>query len=197
MAKIKQLPNEDLKPWERQPNEGPQAYNVFCAYRDSGVNGAKRSLQKTAESTLKKDGTPYKYSTLRGWSRKYNWQARCNAFDDEMDRQAREELIKGITSMRKNHVGIAQAMLTKALKALQRIPEDELTPQDIARMVDIAAKLERISRGEATERTEGTHKVAGDVHTKAVLEVDRIDLTGLTDEELSELDEITSKLAAE
>ena len=44
------------KPWDRQPGEGPQAFRAFAAYRDSGANGAKRSLQKTAESLTKSNG---------------------------------------------------------------------------------------------------------------------------------------------
>ena len=193
MAKYRQpiTASTDVEPWERQYKEGPQAFAAFAAYRDSGANGAKRSLQKTAQTLTKSDGTPYSLGTLKEWSRKWRWQERVAAWDEEMDRQAREELAKGITGMRKNHVGIAQAMLTKALKALQRIPEDELTAQDVARMVDIASKLERISRGEATERTEGKQTVAGEVS------LSRIDLSGVSDEELATLDELTGKIFTE
>lgn len=190
MAKSKRSP-EQPKPWERQKGEEHEAFAAFCEYRDMGKDGARRSQHKVGEKLGKSD------TLIERWAKKYSWTARVNAWDDELDRQTREELIKGIAGMRKNHVGIAQAMLAKALKALQRIPEDELTPQDVARMVDIASKLERISRGESTERTEGTHTVAGDVRTEAVLDINHYNLAGLTDEELSELDEITSKLAAE
>ena len=183
--------------WERQPGEGPQAFKAFAAYRDSGIDGKRRSLQKTAESLTKRDGTPYSPGTLKEWSRKHSWQMRVDAFDQEMDRQVQEELRKGRASMLKNHVGIAQAMLTKALKALKRIPEDELTAQDIARIVDTAAKLERISRGEATERTEGKQTIAGEVRTEAVLEMQNLDLSVLTNGELDQLGELVGKLAAD
>ena len=122
---------------------------------------------------------------------------RVDAFDQEMDRQVQEELRKGRAAMLKNHVGIAQAMLTKALKALQKLPVDELTAQDIARIVDTAAKLERISRGEATERTEGKQTIAGDVRTEAVLEMQNLDLSVLTNGELDQLGELVGKLAAD
>ncbi len=193
--KNRAAPQQPPKPWERQEGEGPQAFRAFAAYRDSGTGGAKRSLTKTAQSLTKSDGSPYSDGTLKQWSRKWNWQERVAAWDDEMDRQTREELAKGITGMMKNHVGIAQAMLTKALKALQRIPEDELTAQDITRMVDIASKLERLSRGEATERTEGKRTIAGTV--QANLKMPEIDFSGLTDSELEQLDEFIDKLAAE
>lgn len=108
-----------------------------------------------------------------------------------MDRQAREELAKGITEMRKNHVDIAKAMSGKALQALQKIPTDEMTPRDIITMVDVAAKLERISRGEATERTEGKQTIAGEVSLSS------IDFRRVSDEELATLDAIAGKIFTE
>ncbi len=197
MGRKKKDPNEKPLPWERQPGEGPMAYKCFCAYRDSGAEGKRRSLTRTAQSLTKSDGTPYSDGTLKEWSRKHNWQERVALWDEEMDRQIREELVKGIATMRKNHADIAKQMLIKALKALDKIPAEELDAQDISRMVDTASKLERISRGEATERTEGKHTIAGDVRTESVLEVQNIDLSGLTDGELEKLDELVGKLAAE
>lgn len=189
--------NEPSKLWERQPGEGPQAFKAFAAYRDSGIGGQRRSLTKTAQSLKKSDGTPYSDGTLKQWSWKHNWQERVDAFDEYMDKQMQDELRKGRAAMLKNHVDIAQAMLVKALKGLQKIPPEELTAQDIARMVDIAAKLERISRGEATERTEGKQTIAGDVRTEAVLEMQNIDLSVLTNGELDQLGELVGKLATE
>lgn len=183
--------------WERQPGEGSQAFKVFAAYRDSGIDGKRRSLQKTAEKLTKRDGKPYSVGTLKEWSRKHNWQMRVDAFDREMDRQVLEELRKGRTAMLKNHVGIAQAILAKALKAMQRIPDDKLTAQDVARIVETASKLERISRGEVTERTEGKQTIAGEVRTEAVLEIRNLDLSVLTNGELDQLEEIIGKLAAD
>ena len=187
-VKPKEIPPE---PWERQDGEGPQAFRAFCAYRDSGANGAKRSLTKTAQNLTKNDGSPYSDGTMKAWSRKFNWQERVAAWDEEMDRQVREELTKGITNMRKNHADIARAMLTKALKAMQKIPDDELTPADVTRMVDIASKLERMSRGEATERIEGKQTIAGEVS------LSQIDLSKITEEELAKLDEIAGKISTE
>ena len=169
------------EPWERQKNEGAEAFEAFSHYRDLG---SERSLVKVGQKLGKSQ------TLIERWSSNWNWVNRVNAWDDELDRQTREELAKGITEMRKRHVGIAQAMLTKALKALKKIPEDDLTSQDIARMVDIASKLERLSRGEVTERTEGKQVVAGEVS------LNQIDLSKITDAELAELDAIAEKISA-
>lgn len=185
---------EPPKPWERQPGEPSTAFKAFCEYRNMGEGTRRRSMPKCIEKVTKSDGTLYSVATWKKWSSLYNWTKRADLWDDELDRQTREEIAKGRTSMVKNHIGIAQAMLTKALKALQRIPEDALTAQDIARMVDIASKLERLSRGDVTERTEGTRTVAGEV--QANVSMQNIDFSGLTNGELEQLDEIVGKLAS-
>lgn len=168
--------------WERQEGESAQAFQAFAEYRNMG---AERSLAKVAQKLGKSK------PLMERWSSRWHWGIRVDAWDDEMDKCSCRELKKGITEMRKNHAGIAKAMLVKALQALQRTPVDEMTPQDIAKMVDVAAKLERISRGEATERTEGKQTIAGEVSLRS------IDLSKVSDEELATLDAITGKIFTE
>lgn len=129
-------------PWERQEKENPKPYEAFCIYRDMGT---QRSLSKVAEK-LQKSG-----SLIGRWSRTYNWTERAAAWDDEQDRIARLEQNKEITRMRKRHADLASAMLVKAARALQRIPDDEIKAGEVSRMVDIGSKLERISRGDVGE----------------------------------------------
>lgn len=66
------------------------------------------------------------------------------------------------------------------------------------RLVDVGVKIERLSRGESTERQE----IAGEakVHhsgTLGVKAVDGIDLSGLSDEELGQLEQLLGKLHPE
>jgi len=180
MAEGKMPQREPPELWERQDGESAQAFQAFAAYRDMG---AERSLAKAAQKLGKSK------ALMERWSVRWRWVMRADAWDSELDRQSRRELEKGITGMRKNHVNIAKAMLVKALKALQKIPEDAMTPKDVASMVDVAAKLERISRGEATERTESRTELAGG------LKVNAADLSRLSDEELEMLSELADKVA--
>lgn len=177
----KKSPQEELPElWERQDGESAQAFQAFAVYRDMGT---ERSLVKVAQTLGKSK------ALMERWSVRWQWVARANVWDDELDRQSRRELEKGITEMRKNHANIAKAMLVKALKALQKIPDDEMTPRDVASMVDVAAKLERISRGEATEKTESKTELAGE------LKVNTVDLSLLSDDELEVLSELADKVA--
>ena len=133
------------EPWERQQDETSKAYEAFTVYRDLGTN---RSITKTSQ-TLNKNRT-----TIAEWSTKYDWVKRAAAWDSEQDR-IRQAQVEEIKKMRKRHADIASAMLIKAAQALKNIPQDEIKPGDISRMVDVASKLERISRGDVGEVIEG------------------------------------------
>lgn len=134
--------SKEVKPWERQDNETPKQFEAFKIYRDMGE---ERSLTKVAQQ-LKKS------TTLMGrWSGINNWVERCAAWDAEQDRLLRQQQLKDIKNMRKRHADIATAMIMKAAKALKKIPDDEIKPQDVARFVDVASKLERLSRGDSSE----------------------------------------------
>lgn len=137
------------QPWDRLKDESTKAYEAFSIYRDMG---RERSLSKVAEKLQKSE-------TLMGrWSRTFDWVKRAAKWDDEQDRQEREiaqkEQAKAIKDMRKRHADLGQAMLIKAARALAKIPDDEIKPTDISRMVDVASKLERISRGDVGEVVE-------------------------------------------
>lgn len=134
------------KPWDRREEESSKAYEAFTIYRDMGT---ERSLAKVAEELSKSE------QLMKRWSYTHGWVERASKWDDEQDRIEREiaqkEQAKAIREMRKRHADLGQAMLIKAARALARIPEDEIRPGDISRLVDTASKLERISRGDVGE----------------------------------------------
>ena len=135
----------DMQPWERQDGETAKAYEAFSEYRDMG---AERSLAKVGQKLGKSK------AQMEKWSKKYSWVARAEQWDLEEDRLVRIALTKEIGAMRKRHTDVARAMLIKAARALQKIPDDEIKATDISRMVDVASKLERISRGDVGEVVE-------------------------------------------
>lgn len=137
MAKEKEIVAPE--PWERQPEETVKAYAAFCVYRDLGP---ERSLAKAGAVLGKNPGG------LEEWSSKNDWVKRSAAWDAEQDRIARQAQLDEIVKMRKRHAKLASDMLTKAAKALDKIPEEEIKASDLSRMVDVASKLERLSRGD-------------------------------------------------
>lgn len=127
------------EPWERQLNESPQAFEAFACYRDMG---AARSTAKVSRTLCKS------VSLMNRWSSEHDWVKRVAAWDAEKDRMARESQINDIKEMRKRHAAIAKKMMDTADNALNNIRPDEVSTNEIARLVEIASKLERISRGD-------------------------------------------------
>ena len=130
------------EPWERQYNESPQAFEAFAQYRDMG---ASRSLAKVSRVVCKSK------ALMERWSTEHDWVKRVAAWDAEKDRVARETQINDIIEMRQRHAAIAKKMMDTADNALDNIKPNEVTTNEIARLVEIASKLERISRGDVGE----------------------------------------------
>ncbi|MCL6611189.1 MAG: hypothetical protein K6T66_06590 [Peptococcaceae bacterium] len=130
--------------WERQPGESSKAYAAFCVYRDLGP---ERSLEKALQNLSKKRA---KWQ-LWQWSSKYNWVARCQAYDDYIERRKREEKERAILEMAERHARLAVAFQQKVVERLRELNPAELEPRDLSKWLDIAVKVERLARGEPTE----------------------------------------------
>lgn len=128
--------------WERQLNESTQAFEAFACYRDMG---AARSTAKVSRKLCKS------VSLMNRWSSDHDWVKRVAAWDAEKDRVARETQINEIKEMRRRHAATAKKMMDTADQALEHIRPDEVSTNEIARLVEIASKLERIARGDAGE----------------------------------------------
>lgn len=180
--------------WERMTGETAKQYEKFCKYRDMKYKSptSKRSLRKLAQEL----GMKHQY--LSELSAKFNWVARAEAYDLEIMRQIREQNEAEIMEMKKNHALLASQMIRKAAKRLLTIPEEEITAADIVRLVDVGVKIERLSRGESTENTQisGEAKIThqGEVNVKGIGE---LNLSCLSDEELTQLEQLLKKLHTE
>jgi hypothetical protein len=141
-----EMTNGIPEPWEQQPQEPPKAFQAFTIYRNMPAN--ERSVRKTAE----KLGRYASY--MEKWCSKWSWVERARAHDAFVDKETRESAQREREIMVEMHIKAARAMITKALQGLQKIPVDEMTAQDVTKMIDVAAKLERLSRGDATENVE-------------------------------------------
>lgn len=138
-----------VQPWERQEGESTINYEAFCAYRDMG---RERSLAKVGKKLGKSD------TLMSNWSSKYSWVSRAADWDDEQDRIAREiaqkEMVEEIRKMRKRQAEAGKFMQVKATRALSKIPDEELKPVDISRLIEVGSKLERLARGDVGEVVE-------------------------------------------
>lgn len=136
------------KPWERLPDETTKQWEAFCVYRDlKNINDptSKRSLE-LAGQVLGKTKT-----TLEPWSSKNRWVERVDAWDAEQERIKREiaqkEMQEDIRRMLKRQAAAGKFAQEKAVKALNKMPDEDIKPSDAARLLDVGSKLERIARG--------------------------------------------------
>ena len=186
---------QNVYPWERIPGETSREYQKFCAYRD--MNSSDKPIRKRSLQRLAKE-LGLSLDHLKKLSAKNDWVSRAAAYDEYLDELAREQNEAEIIKMRKNHALLASQMITKAAKRLLTIPEEEITAADLVRLVDVGVKIERLSRGESTENRQisGEAKVIhqGEVTVKNPMS---LDLSRLSDEELSNLEQLLEKLHPE
>ena len=134
-------------PWERVPYETRQAYEAFCGYRDMG---SSRSVAKVG-TQLGKSNT-----LLERWSARWNWVLRAQQYDDDLDRQARQDREQEIKDTRRRHLQLARLLLNKVYERMQSLNPDDITPATLDRLLRVSAELELTSLGvsSSTTRTE-------------------------------------------
>jgi len=181
-----------LEPWEKQKGESKKAFEAFAMYRDMG---SARSYAKTAQALGKSK------KLMDDWGREWYWQQRVAAWDSELDRQVREQTVQALKDMNERHIKQATAFQSKALMRLNQLNEktiNDLSPGDAIRFFEIATKVERLARGEATEKVKGEVDHSGTVKHEHDGEIDvnhKVDLSGLSLEELNQLEQIVEKIA--
>lgn len=136
--------------WDRQPGETDKPWEAFCVYRDlKNINDprSKRSIRQVSEILGKSEGL------LERWSSDNDWVERARAWDEDQERIKRElaqkEMQEEIRRMLKRQAEAGKFAQVKAIKALNKIPEEDIKPSDVARLLEAGSKLERIGRGYA------------------------------------------------
>lgn len=140
-------------PWERQRGESAKAFAAFCGYRDMGP---RRSLRELARALSANKTTTY-LAQLGEWSRRWNWVERVKAWDEELDKKAREAQLEEVRKMRERHVREAMSIQEMAIRRLKGMDPTELSANDVLRYFVEGTKLERISRGEPETIQEHHH----------------------------------------
>ena len=160
-------------PWERMPGETDKAFKAFCTYRDLRQN---RSFSALLDKLGKKSKTQFAV-----WSRKFNWQARVSAFDDDEDRKNRMRQQESIQKMNERQAGQAETFQrivflpvtafserlkkdkdnkTPAIEDLNKLSTVELIELiiQVSKSFGNLVNIERIARGVPTEigRNENT-----------------------------------------
>ena len=144
------MSDKEKHDWERQPRETSRAYELFCAYRDMGI---ERSLRKMKASLSRSPSV----RRLQVLSARWNWVERCQKYDDYLEYQRRLQQQKECQAMRDRHARIGILGQNIAVKGLENLlgkvqtGEQAVAPADLTRLLDTSVKVERLARGESTE----------------------------------------------
>ncbi len=133
--------------WDKRPDESPEAWEAFQAYRDSGDSIATVAQRLSKSKPL-----------LTRWSAKYDWQERRSAWlvaQDQATTQTRtralarteEERLEAVQKMNDQHAKVARAFIGKIAERLQNLDPLSLKPRDVCYWFDVAVKVERQARG--------------------------------------------------
>jgi len=167
------------KPWERQEAEPDDAWTAFRMYRDQMTGpGATRSYARLG----------VRLETALAWMNKYQWKERCLAWDRHVDEIRQEEKTallaqdaREVTASHMAMVATGKSLVSRELAKLDALSAKAgeapgpFTLHALTRLAEVTVKLDRLVRGESTEKIE-------------------VDLSKLTDEELSAYEKILEKV---
>lgn len=131
----------DLAPWERQPDETPEAYYCFQAYRDTSPT--ERGYHRVAKTL----GISITTCTRHGSN--HHWVERAAAWDFHIERARLQQSEQYQSEMAARHAEIAKEMLTKVRARIAKLNWKTLDPKVVAQWLDVGVKVERLSRGMA------------------------------------------------
>lgn len=142
-------PGDRPDPWERQEGEKSVEFNAFIRFREQGLT---RSRGRVAVELGKSVGW------VSELARRWDWELRAQAWDDEMDRVWLMERRDAQRQAARRHSHIAEMMLDAVESKLSTILLDAnggegitLAPADLVRWAEAAVKIERLAIGSPTE----------------------------------------------
>ncbi len=144
-----------VNPWEKQPGESLQSFEAFKMFRN--LPPGTRSLPRVASECIKN------ISLIRRWSAQHGWFDRVEEWDAHQDKVALEAQLRAVKAMNERHVKMAMALQTKALKRLENMNTDELSPAQLLAYLLEATRLERLARGEPEKIEDRRGKVEAKV----------------------------------
>lgn len=162
--------------WNQLPQEKNEAYALFSAYRDMGL---LRSLRDVANATGKK------YSAIAAYADRFDWAGRVAAYDEYNNYRDQVERREAVRIMNERHAKAAVALHDKAMARIATVAPEELSANEVVKWLEASQKIERLARGEVTENI-----------GQQVSAVAQINLSALSDDELTNLELIMKRLSA-
>ncbi len=131
--------------WEISPGESEAAYAAFIAYRDKAPG--ERSCAKVGQDLCKSR------TLLTGWCAKFRWRLRCQAWDEEVQRQIDATHLKALVESAKRKRQLGTILQNKVMLALAKLDPEKMTVKEILEMVQVGVELENEGLGMPSKTT--------------------------------------------
>jgi hypothetical protein len=131
--------------WLRRPGESNRAFAQFTLYLELGKN---RSVAQVSRQCRKNVSHLYRIS------RRFEWEKRCDAWDQHVIEMRQEKYLEQNLEMSSRHATIACLLQERLVTRIQGLTEQEvaeLTPEQIISWFRISVEVERVSRGQPTQ----------------------------------------------
>lgn len=145
----------DPDPWERQPYDTDESWEVFRVYRDQAPprRGVLVSIRGRAQDPVK----------VSRWYRSHFWKERARAFDlhldsirveeqEDLHRQTAHEVAAAHMGILANSRDLVAREIEKLRATIIASEGEVIRPQTLLRFAEMVIKLDRLIRGESTER---------------------------------------------
>lgn len=148
---------ENIRSWDRQPDETDKAWAAFQLYRDMPVFHQEPLERRSLANLATKLGYS-SLTTLTNWSKKYEWVNRCRAFDTQLSIVNEEAQLASVVEYRNavlqitgTHIGnlheLLAASINRAKKALEE--GEPLKGREIVDLTKAAETLDNLMRRSA------------------------------------------------
>lgn len=141
------------EPWLKWPQEKPDQYYAFCAFRDmpTGARSVERAYRymKTGNPDAETDRRPN--PAWHAYRKAFRWDERFDAYERHTERRhlaaMDDQVLNAYKEMGERHAREAMALQAKALERLRGLDAGSMNADQVLRFIVQAATLERLARG--------------------------------------------------
>ena len=129
--------------WEFLPKESGEAFAAFVVYRDLGFDRSiKKAIEKVSDNSNSFCAYSKSYGSWRKWAVDYRWKERAADFDRYNEQLKQTENRKTIEAQAEKHREVTGKMLDVAIKKLDTMNPDDLSPSGVVEFVQVAVKTD-------------------------------------------------------
>ena len=139
-----------LPPWDQQPGETARRHGQFATYRDLG---RARTLPRAAELLQRHP------VTVRKTSAEFRWLERAEAYDRHLDRLYQVTWLEERRKAAEADAKILGAAIGKVAQRLPSLKAQEMSADDVIRLLDVAMRHRRVLFGDPTDTVVVTDQV--------------------------------------